>query len=129
VVWEAASELTSKKIAEYAYAAVIDKPHFHVNFMIDIAPDCDCWGNNDASLVPDIGIAASYDPVALDLACSDMIKAAPALQGTKLTEVLQGDLTGKDKFSEIHPNSNWKSIIIHAAECGLGKMEYEVLSI
>lgn len=62
-----------EKIAEYAYAVVKDKPTFHLNFIMNVSPDCDCWGHNDAAVVPDLGILASFDPVALDVASADMV--------------------------------------------------------
>ena len=45
----------------------------YINFLIDITPDCDCVPWSDAALVPDIGILASRDPVALDKASYDLI--------------------------------------------------------
>ena len=53
---------------------------------MNVSPDCDCWGFNDYPLVPDIGIAASFDPVALDQACADLVKAAPALPGSRICD-------------------------------------------
>jgi uncharacterized Fe-S center protein len=70
VVWESASELVNRKIAEYTLAVLKDKPAFHVSFIMNVSPDCDCWNFNDYPMVPDIGIAASFDPVALDQAGS-----------------------------------------------------------
>lgn len=124
VVWDSASEVASKKVAEYAFAAVKGKPHFHINFMTDISPDCDCWGNNDAPLVPDIGIAASFDPVALDMACAEMVMRSPALPGTRLTEKGDSDFCGADKFTPLHPNTNWRSALEHAESCGIGSLKY-----
>ena len=54
VRWDARS--TQKKMVEYAYAAIKDKPSFHINFVMNVSPNCDCWSNNDASIVADIGI-------------------------------------------------------------------------
>ena len=39
---------------------------------MDVSPECDCWNHNDAAIIPNIGIAASFDPIALDRACADM---------------------------------------------------------
>jgi hypothetical protein len=129
VVWDSASEIASKMVAEYAIAAVKGKPHFHINFMTDISPDCDCFGNNDAPLVADIGIAASFDPVALDMACADMVKKSPALPGTRLTDNGDIDYTGHDKFTYIHPNTNWLTGLQHAEFCGLGSLKYDLLEV
>jgi len=57
--------------------AVLDgfAPHsvYYINFLTDITALCDCWGMSTPSLVPDIGIAASEDIVAIERACLDMI--------------------------------------------------------
>lgn len=77
------------KIAEYALAVVKDKPSFHINFIMNVSPECDCWNHNDAAIVPDLGIAASFDPVALDCACADLVNAAPVLGvGNRLSDIL-----------------------------------------
>ena len=65
------SERLNCKIAEYTQAVLADKPHFHISFIMNVSPECDCWNHNDAAIVPDLGIAASFDPVALDKACGD----------------------------------------------------------
>ena len=51
----------------------MDKPHFHISFIMNVSPECDCWNHNDAAIVPDLGMLASADPVALDKACADMV--------------------------------------------------------
>lgn len=131
VVWKSASELMNKKIAEYTYAIVKDKPSFHINFIMNVSPDCDCWANNDVAIVPDIGIAASFDPVALDMACVDLVKTAPAMPQSRLNE--KGDdynhLKGEDKFRHVHPNADWKAGIDHGEKIGLGTTEYDLVTI
>lgn len=73
-------EILNFKIDEYAKAVLKDKPNFHISFIMNVSPECDCWGHNDAAIVPDLGIAASFDPVALDRACADLVNAAPILR-------------------------------------------------
>jgi len=76
VQWDAKS--MQEKIAEYAFAVVKDKPAFHINFLLDISPNCDCFPNNDMPIVPNIGILASSDPVAIDKASVDLVnKSVP----------------------------------------------------
>lgn len=128
-VWNNASEVLVKKIAEYTLAIVRDKPHFHVNFVIDVSPDCDCWGCNDVPLVPSIGIAASWDPVALDMACADMVTAAPVMPGSKANEHGHDDLHGQDKFRHVHPNADWLVGLQHAQKIGLGSLDYEIVTV
>jgi uncharacterized protein len=130
VVWQNSSEIVSKRISEFAFAVLKDKPAFHINFMMNISPDCDCWGFNDYPLVPDIGIAASFDPVALDKACADMVMAAPALPGSKIcTDHSKGDLKGSDKFTLAHPETSWQAGIEHASAIGLGNIDYELITV
>ncbi|MDR1879620.1 MAG: DUF362 domain-containing protein, partial [Tannerellaceae bacterium] len=80
------SERLNCKIAEYTKAVLSDKPHFHVNFIMNVSPECDCWNHNDAAIIPDLGILASPDPVAIDQACADLVTKAPVLGGSKLSE-------------------------------------------
>ena len=74
---EDTSERLNYKIAEDALAVVMGKPHFHISFIMNVSPEFDCWNHNDAAIVPDRGILASADPVALDKACADMVIQAP----------------------------------------------------
>ena len=59
-----------KKMAEYSLGAVPckEKQTLYVNFITQVSPACDCYGHSDAPIVPDIGILAPTDPVALDQA-------------------------------------------------------------
>jgi uncharacterized Fe-S center protein len=129
-VWESASELSNRKIAEYTLATIKDKPCFHISFIIDVSPDCDCWGFNDYPLVADIGIAASFDPVALDQACVDMVAKAPLLPGSRVNNGPAHDhYCGKDKFTLTHPNVHWEAGLEYGEQIGLGKREYELVKV
>ena len=130
VVWDGASEDGTKKISEYTYAVVKDKPCFHINFIMAVSPDCDCWGFNDYPLVPDIGIAASFDPVALDKACADLVTQSPALPGSRVcSDHDHGSMEGEDKFKLTHPNTYWQAGIEHGVKIGLGNSDYELIKI
>lgn len=130
VVWNGASKLVCCKIAEYTKAVIDSKPHFHINFIMSISPNCDCWGFNDAPLVADIGIAASFDPVALDQASVDMVKNAPIIPGNQLSEKGHSHHhAGEDKFTMVHPNTDWEAGIEHAVNIGLGSRQYELVNI
>jgi uncharacterized Fe-S center protein len=130
VVWENASELVNCKIAEYSLAVLKDKPSFHISFIMNVSPDCDCVPSNDYPLVPDIGIAASYDPVALDQACADMVAKAPALQGSRISEKnYHNHGEGTDKFRLAHPDVKWESALEHAGKIGLGTRNYKLISV
>lgn len=124
VQWEAAK--MNEKMAEYALAVLDGKPSFHINFLMDISPNCDCWNFNDMPIVPNIGILASTDPVALDIASADLVNKAPVNYNCVLAENTHNH---DDKFKAIFPNTDWKVCMNHASEIGLGLMEYELIKI
>lgn len=130
VVWENASELSCGKIAEYALAVLKDKPAFHINFLMDISPDCDCWNFNDYPLVPDIGMAASTDPVALDQASADLVIKAPSLPYSRIHAGRAfSSLEGQDKFTMAHPDVHWKAALEHGEAIGLGTRDYNLITV
>ncbi|ULQ59137.1 DUF362 domain-containing protein [Brucepastera parasyntrophica] len=121
-----ASKICSERIAEYAEAILHERPSFHINFVMNVSPNCDCWTSNDAPIVPDIGIFAGLDPVALDQACVDAVNAAPALNGTALTD--KGFAGGAgEKFGHIHPDTDWSACLDHAEQLGIGTRKYELI--
>lgn len=115
----------NEKIAEYTYAVLKDKPSFHISLIMDVSPDCDCFGFNDRPIVPDIGMAASFDPIALDMACANLVNEAPILPGGSLDDKTWKD--GADKFHHMHPESHWQAAVEHGEAIGLGSMEYELV--
>ena len=125
------SERLNYKIAEYTQAVLKDKPHFHISFIMNVSPECDCWNHNDAAIVPDLGIAASFDPVALDKACADMVIKAPILEtGNRLSDAPHHEhLEGCDKFHLMHPDTNWQAGLEHAEKIGLGTQKYELITV
>lgn len=125
-VFEGTNEALNEKIAEYAYAVLQDKPAFHVSFIMNVSPNCDCWSSNDAAIVPDIGIAASFDPVALDQACVDLVNKAVANQGSILADT---HFECGDKFTYVHPDTHWELQVAHAEEIGLGTRQYELVIV
>lgn len=110
------SERLNYKIAEYSAAVLKDKPHFHISFIMNVSPECDCWNHNDAAIIPDLGMLASADPVALDKACADLVIQSPILHGNNV--LAKGheheDLCGCDKFHMVHPDTDWLAGLRHA---------------
>lgn len=140
------SEELNCKIAEYSKAVLQNKPHFHINFIMNVSPECDCWGHNDAAIVPDLGILASFDPVALDQASVDMVKAAPAIAADNLIRDLDcrhdhpehegepagnccGKHAGEDKFKYAHPDTDWETGLRHAEQIGIGTRKYTLIQV
>ena len=127
VRWDESAVIACEKIAEYAYAVVKGKPHFHINFIMNVSPECDCWSANDLPIVPDLGMAASFDPVALDRACADLVNGAPVLPGSILAEK-DGD-EHQDYFTRVHPQTHWQAGLEYAEKIGLGTQQYELVKI
>ena len=96
-----------------------------------ISPECDCWNHNDAAIIPDLGMLASADPVALDKACADLVIQAPVLHSDNVLAKKHEheDLCGCDKFHMIHPDTDWLAGLRHAEKIGLGTMDYELIKI
>ena len=116
----------SRKMAEYAKAVVDGRPCFHISLVIDVSPNCDCRAENDAAIVPNVGMFASFDPVALDMACVDAVNAQPPLRDTAADA---GDCHDHDYFHRIHPDTDWMSCLEHAEKLGLGTREYALVKI
>jgi len=119
--WASNKEL-GMKMAEYALAVCKDRPGFHINIVNQISPNCDCHGENDTAIIPDIGMFASFDPVALDMACADACNAAPVVAGSNIGDKAKDP----DHFHANHPDTDWRETLGHAAEIGLGSVEYEL---
>ena len=122
-----ANDALNSKMAEYVLAVVHGRPHFHVSIVNQVSPNCDCHEENDAAVVPDIGMFASFDPVALDKACIDAVNAAPPVMASIQAERAHDH--GSDHFRNIHPTTDWRSQIRHAERIGLGSGEYELITI
>ncbi len=113
------NKVLQEKTAEYALGALTDKKEVvHFNFIMDVTPECDCPPWRKAPLVPDIGVAASKDPVALDQASFDLVKKESGKNYKR----------GIDKFGTVHDvDSTWQ--LQHAEKIGLGERDHELINI
>ena len=124
-----AADILNKKMAEYALAVVKDRPQFHISLICDVSPNCDCHAENDAPIVPDIGMLASFDMVALDKACADLVNAQTPFTNSHLGEQIEKNIKERDNFHMSHPETHWESQIEHGEEIGLGTSEYELIKV
>ncbi len=124
-----AVELLNYRMAEYAKAVVDGRPCFHISLVVDVSPNCDCHGENDAPILPNLGMFASFDPLALDQACADACLAADPMPGSQLADHLADPHfhDHHDHFKNSTPESEWKSCLEHAEKIGLGSREYELI--
>lgn len=119
------------KIAEYSKAVVDGRPSFHINLVMDVSPYCDCHGENDAPIIPDVGMFASFDPVALDQACADACNAQQPMPGSLLDDHIHDEHfhDHHDHFTNTTPVTDWKVCLEHAEKIGLGSREYELIKV
>ena len=126
-----ANEILGRKMAEYSQAVCDGRPTFHISLVRDISPNCDCHGENDAPILPDVGIFASFDPVALDQACVDACLHATPMPNRQLSDNLADPHWHHhhDNFLDSNPNVRWKETLEHAEKIGLGTREYELIQM
>ena len=124
-----ANALLNCRRAEYTKAVVDGRPKFHISLIVDVSPNCDCHCENDAPILPNIGMLASFDPLALDQACVDLCMAASPMANSQLADNLKkpGFADWGDPFTNSTPESEWRSCLDHAEKIGLGTREYELI--
>ncbi|MBM6871148.1 DUF362 domain-containing protein [Pseudoflavonifractor phocaeensis] len=128
---DCANDELCAKIAEYAKAVVDGRPHFHISLVMDVSPYCDCHAENDLPILPDVGMFASFDPVALDQACADACMAQSPIPGSKLYDNMHADgfCDHHDHFTNTFPETNWKACLEHAEKIGIGTRSYELITV
>ncbi len=116
----------TERIVEYALGAVKGKESRigYMNFLTHITPDCDCVPWSDATIVPDIGILASRDPVAIDAASFDLVNSQHGNSGSLL---MHNHGKGADKFKGLRANTDAYRQIMYGEETGLGSSAYELI--
>lgn len=95
-----------ERLAEYAYAAQLGKKNIYVTYAMNITKQCDCMGKDMKPFIDDLGIFASTDPLAIDVAALDMLDKRE----------------GKKVFKG-------RSVLDFAENVGLGSREYELVEM
>ena len=128
---DSANDLLGRRMAEYTKAVLDGRPNFHLSLVMDVSPCCDCRPENDIPIIPDIGMFASFDPLALDQACVDACLAATPNPGSQLYRNMhkKGFVDSHDHFVNSCPGSNWKACLDQAEKIGLGNRSYEIIKI
>ena len=119
------------RMAEYTKAVVDGRPAFHISLICDVSPTCDCHSGNDTPIIPDVGMFASSDPLALDQACVDACLRQTPLPGSQLTDEMSrpGFHDRHDHFDNTNPNTEYRTCLAHAEKIGLGSREYELVEV
>ncbi|OHD23455.1 MAG: 4Fe-4S ferredoxin [Spirochaetes bacterium GWB1_59_5] len=126
--WDVGLTEFTEKMTEYALGALSGKAGrtLFINIVTKVVPICDCVPWSDAPVVPDIGFLASTDPVAIDQASFDLVKAAPVWPGS----MLDGKAgPGDDKFTAMHPETRSELQLAHGEKIGLGSRTYELIRL
>jgi len=128
ISWKSDPAIVQQKMAEYAAAALHEKKgrFAAINFIIDVTPDCDCLGWSDNPIVPNIGIAASLDPVSIDAASLDLVNQA---RGITMSALDEAGITSRDKFGSVHKGIDPTAQLVHGEKIGLGERAYELISL
>ena len=126
-----AVSVLNAKIAEYTKAVVDGRDSFHISLIVDVSPYCDCHSENDAPILPNIGMFASFDPIALDQACVDACLKAKPIEDSLLGDNMkkEGFVDHHDHFKNTTPESDWQNQLAHGEKIGLGTREYELIKL
>ena len=126
---DAAEADLNRKMAEYAKAVIQNRPNFHISIVMDVSPYCDCHGENDTPIIQDVGMFASFDPVALDQACADACNAMPPLPNSMLADNIEAGACSHDHFHNVFDNTDWTVCLEHAEKIGLGTRKYDLVKL
>lgn len=126
--WKTDTDEFLERMAEYAYGAVKNKKDkvAYINFIMNVTPLCDCCGWSGIPIVNDIGIAASFDPVALDQASYDLVNQQV---GNKMSDLKGNYEPGEDKFTGLNSEINAQHIMEYSEKIGLGTRKYNMIII
>jgi uncharacterized Fe-S center protein len=127
-LWNEAPERLGEKMAEVAFA-VLQRHRgkcLFVNFLLDVSSDCDCLSWADVPFVPNVGIVASRDPVAVDQASADLVNAAEGIADSALKG---GHSPGADKLRGLRPAIDWTKQLEYAEQIGLGSRSYTLIEL
>jgi uncharacterized protein len=126
--WEEDLPRFMERMVEYTLGTLKGKEgrSLFVNFLMQISPACDCYPYSDAPIVPDIGILASRDPVAIDQASADLLNAQPASKSSCLCD---NPKASGDKIRAVYEMIDWEHQLQYAEVLGLGSRAYELVKV
>lgn len=128
VRWNQSIPVFMENMVEYTLGVLKKKTGkaLFLNFITNVTPACDCLPTSDAPIVPDVGVVASRDPVAIDQASADLVNQQRGLKGSRLKTGLKA---GADKFKAVYPEVDWERQLDYAEQIGLGTRSYRLEKI
>jgi uncharacterized Fe-S center protein len=114
IQWEVSLGDFYQKMVEYCLGISSQfRNRYYFNFAVNMTRECDCMAKEDPIVIPDLGIFAADDPLAIDKATADMILKR----------------LGHDVFKEMHRETDYSDLFERAAQVGLGSLEYELVQL
>jgi len=113
IEWSDLTKSEQERLIEYAFGVLKNKKALFVNFLNFITRLCDCCATYAGPVVPDIGILASSDPVAIDEASVDLVN----------------QVGKRDVFRHLYPGTDWEFQLDYAEKLGMGTRDYELVNI
>lgn len=126
--WKNDFKIFIEKMIEYAHGSVIGLPNKvgYINLLMNISPFCDCANFSNPAIVPDIGILASKDPVAIDQASIDLINHQHGVHDSLLHSHFD---PGEDKFTGLWAKIDGRYQIEYAEKIGMGTRNYHLITL
>ncbi|MCK5396976.1 MAG: DUF362 domain-containing protein [Thermoplasmata archaeon] len=127
IQWDSSAQSLQEKMVEYCMGAIKGKEGKvgYMSFVMNVTPHCDCVGWSDAPIVPDIGILASKDPIALDQACADMVNQEKVNPNSRIVEGVEKGLDNIRAANDL----DWTYQLEYGEKIGLGSRKYDLISI
>jgi uncharacterized protein len=128
ISWNAAASELQERMVEH-FAGFVRQKHgriAYVTFVNRVSPACDCYGFSDRPIVPDLGILASLDPVAIDATAFQLVNQA---EGHRNSALRSGHAPGADKFRDLYPDVDPEVQLRHAEALGLGQQSHVVENV
>lgn len=113
--WGVMGPELQERVVDHATAIVRGKPGriAYVSALQAVTKDCDCMGMDQPPLLDDVGLLASFDPVALDQAALDLVRAR----------------SGQSLESMSYPRLDGTAQLAYAEERGLGERAVELITV
>jgi len=126
IEWRGNPAEAQEKLGEITAAVLANKKGRvgFFSFLLNVTPTCDCWNYSAAPSVPDIGVMASKDPVAIDQAAADMVMRSVAEQAAV------GEPSEQTRKTFLAAaGTAYEHQLMYAQEIGLGTRQYELVRI
>ena len=116
IEWSGEPAVAQEKLAEITRAVLANKKGrvCFYSFLLDVTPTCDCWDYSAAPCIPDVGVLASTDPIAIDQAGFDLANKA-------------AEEAGKGKDAVFKPKHMTQ--LRYGEELGMGSRDYQLVTV